>query len=156
MLKSPIQLFIALAVLLAATVVAAQVYKWVDKDGKVQFTDTPPPPSATKEDPKKINVKPANGSTPGTAPKKLAEANKDFEKRRTDATAKAKKDDEKKGDDDRNAEACNDAKSNLAELQTGRAMSRTNAKGERSIMSDEERAAEMAKMQDIVTKACKG
>jgi len=155
-LKSPIQLFIALAVLLACSVVAAQVYKWVDKDGKVQFTDTPPPPSAAKEDAKKINVKPANGSTPGTAPKKLADANKDFEKRRTEATTKSKKDDEKKADDEKNAEVCNDAKSNLAELQSGRPMGKVDAKGDRALMSDEDRAAQSAKMQDIISKACKG
>ena len=46
-MKSPVQLFIAMAILLATATVAAQVYKWVDKDGKVQYTDTPPPASAT-------------------------------------------------------------------------------------------------------------
>jgi glutaredoxin len=37
---------IALAVALAATAAHAQTYKWTDKDGKVNFTDTPPPPGA--------------------------------------------------------------------------------------------------------------
>ena len=35
----------AAAALLFATAVAAQAYRWVDKDGKVHYTQTPPPPS---------------------------------------------------------------------------------------------------------------
>ena len=37
-----------IATLLASLVANAQVnvYRWVDKDGKVQFSDTPPPPDA--------------------------------------------------------------------------------------------------------------
>ena len=42
-MKSPVQLFTAVAILLATATVAAQVYKWVDKDGKIQYSDTPPP-----------------------------------------------------------------------------------------------------------------
>ena len=55
-MKSPIQFFIAIAILLATATVAAQVYKWVDKDGQVQFTDTPPPPGATKSEAKKVDT----------------------------------------------------------------------------------------------------
>ncbi len=158
-MKSPIQLFVALAVLLACGVVAAQVYKWVDKDGKVQFSDTPPPPSATKEDAKKIVVKPASGSGTASAsdeaPKSLADRNKDFDKRKTEAAAKAKKDAEKASNAANNETACQDATANLSELESGRPMARNNAQGERTVMSDEDRAAEIAKMRAITSKACK-
>ncbi len=158
-MKSPIQLFVALAVLLACGVVAAQVYKWVDKDGKVQFSDTPPPPSATKDDPKKLAVKPASGTGSGGAsdegPKSLADRNKEFDKRRTDAATKAKKDGEKAANDAKNDSVCQDATANLAELESGRPMARANAQGERSVMSDEERAAEIAKMREMTAKTCK-
>jgi glutaredoxin len=40
-------LFTALALLFAASA-AAQMYRWVDKDGKVHYTDTPPPAAAAK------------------------------------------------------------------------------------------------------------
>jgi len=36
-MKSPVQLFAALAIFLATATVAAQVFKWIDKDGKVNF-----------------------------------------------------------------------------------------------------------------------
>jgi len=38
---------IAAAILFTACAGASgQAYRWVDKDGKVQFTDAPPPPGA--------------------------------------------------------------------------------------------------------------
>jgi len=50
---------IALAVALAATAAHAQTYRWTDKDGKVNFTDTPPPAGAR-------NVQ-KRGAAPGPA-----------------------------------------------------------------------------------------
>lgn len=35
----------------------AQVYKWVDQDGNVQYTDQPPPSGAAVGDEKKLNIK---------------------------------------------------------------------------------------------------
>ena len=41
------QLILVAAALAAATAQAqSTVYRWIDKDGKVQFTDAPPPPEA--------------------------------------------------------------------------------------------------------------
>src|SRR5512147_171131 len=34
---------IGIALALAATAASAQTYRWIDRDGKVNFTDTPPP-----------------------------------------------------------------------------------------------------------------
>lgn len=47
MTRIPICLVCALALLAAAAAQAqSTVYRWVDKDGKVQFTDSPPPADA--------------------------------------------------------------------------------------------------------------
>lgn len=61
-MKSPLQLFVAIAVLLATATVAAQVYRWVDKDGKVHFSDTPPPTDSKGTAAKKVDVRPASGA----------------------------------------------------------------------------------------------
>ena len=37
-----------LVLLLACASASAQMYRWVDQNGKVHYTDTPPPPSAAK------------------------------------------------------------------------------------------------------------
>ncbi len=42
-------LILAMAVLLATPAAQAEVYKWVDKDGTVHFTDKPPPNQETEE-----------------------------------------------------------------------------------------------------------
>ena len=40
------RLAIAVAAMLVAATAGAQMYRWADKDGKVHYTDTPPPSSA--------------------------------------------------------------------------------------------------------------
>ena len=39
---------LALTTALAATTVLAQAYRWVDGNGRVHYSDTPPPPAVTK------------------------------------------------------------------------------------------------------------
>lgn len=153
-MKSPIQLFVAVAVLLATATVAAQVYKWVDKDGKVQYSDTPPPPSASKADPKKLNTGPTAAPAAANAPKSLQERTKDADKRRSEDAEKAKKDEEAQKLAKQNEESCKEASRFKSELETGRPMARNNDKGERAFMSDEERSAEIARMKSIMAEAC--
>lgn len=43
-----------LALLCAASTVQAEMYRWVDKDGSVHYTDQPPPPTAKKVEEKKF------------------------------------------------------------------------------------------------------
>jgi glutaredoxin len=49
----------------------AQLYKWVGPDGKVTYTDTPPPPSATRVETKSLNT---GGISTNDFPFELAEA----------------------------------------------------------------------------------
>ena len=145
-MKSPVQLFIALAILLATATVAAQVYKWVDKDGKVQYSDTPPPASATKTEAKKIDTAPT---------KSLQDRAKDFDKRKIDVAEKAKKsaaDQEKAAIDAAN---CSDARAALRTLETGRPITRTNDVGDREYLNDETREAEIAKARKSIAGFCK-
>lgn len=53
------QRFTILLLLLIFSVAAnGQVYKWVDADGKTQYTDQPPPSGAAKDE-SKLNIRPA-------------------------------------------------------------------------------------------------
>lgn len=63
---------LALGFLLCAASVHAQLYKWVGTDGKVNYTDTPPPPSATKVEKRSV----AAGSSESELPYELSEAAK--------------------------------------------------------------------------------
>jgi glutaredoxin len=53
---------IAIALALAATAASAQTYRWVDRDGKVHFTDAPPPAFARDVQKRARDVAPADGA----------------------------------------------------------------------------------------------
>ena len=153
-MKSPVQLFIAAAILLATATVAAQVYKWVDKDGKVQYSDMPPPATATKTEARKIETSPAVVSTPAPA-KSLQDRAKDFDKRKTDVAEKAKKSeiDQQKAETD--AANCSDARAALRQLESGRPITRTTETGSREYLDDEARQAEITKARKSIEGFCK-
>jgi hypothetical protein len=175
MLRSPVRLFIALAAILATATVAAQVYRWVDKDGKVHFSDQPPPSDAKGVSAKRIDAKPASGSTPAAAPKDgkvepkalpaeavkpesqktLAEKAKDFEKRRADEAEASKKAADEAKVKAINQERCRDAQAFVRTLESGRPMSTTNAAGERVIMDEKARDAEVAKARSAAAEVCR-
>ena len=154
-MKSPVQLFIALAILLATATDAAQVYKWVDKDGKVQYTDTPPPASATKSEAKKIDTAPAVAAKANAPAKSLPDRAKDFDKRKADDAEKAKKSEAEQQTAAANAANCRDATAAVKDLETGRPISRRTDAGGREILDDEGRQAEMAKARKAVADFCK-
>ena len=60
---------------LSGTVIAAQIYRWVDEKGNVEWRDTPPPSTA-----KKVEVRNVGGSTTETStlPYSLQQAMKSF------------------------------------------------------------------------------
>lgn len=141
---------IAAACALVAIGAAAQVYKWVDKDGKVQYSDQPPPPDAAKATAQKIDASP-----PVSAPKPLAEKAKEFDKRKTDAAEKAKKSDADAQVAQQKAANCTQARGNLRVLQDAPKLTRVNKDGEIVFVEDSEREGEMAKAQRSIDEFCK-
>ncbi|WP_338844689.1 glutaredoxin family protein [Massilia sp. W12] len=59
-MKSIARLCLPLAILLCAVPAAAQMYKWVGPDGKVHYSDTPPPKDAAKS----VERKTVSGGNP--------------------------------------------------------------------------------------------
>ena len=155
-MKSPIQLFAAIAILLATATVAAQVYKWVDKDGKVQYSDSPPPASATKTEAKKVEIGPI-GAPSGTPPAaaSLQDRSKDFDKRQKDAADKDKKAQEAEKKAALEAENCKSAQAALRDLESERPLRRSTESGEVLIVSDEERQAGLVRARAAVASSCK-
>jgi glutaredoxin len=66
-------LILASLLLLCAASVQAQLYKWVGPDGKISYSDTPPPPTATKVETKALA---AEGTNIADFPYELAQAAK--------------------------------------------------------------------------------
>jgi len=156
-MKSPVQFFAAIAIFLATATVAAQVFKWIDKDGKVNFSDTPPPAEAVKGEAKKLTVLPA-ANTPAPAPAKVkiaVDQAKEAEKKKTELADKAKKDEAAEQNAKQNEERCKDAKRYLSTLDSGTPIRQSNDAGERVFMNDEQRASETARAKIAATESCK-
>ncbi len=125
----------------------AQQYKWIDKNGRVQYGDAPPPgvkatPLRPPPPPPAAAAKPA--ATPKAAQKDAQQAAKDREKLAQDEkAAQAKK------------ENCARAQDYLRNLQSGQRLSGIDSKGERYYLDEAQIAQETAKAQQGVQQWCK-
>lgn len=139
---------------LLSLTVGAQVYRWVDKDGKVQYSDQPPPPGAGKSDALRINSASPSASS-AKAADKAADKGKPADKGKTTDAEKAKS----AADEARVAkqveENCRDARAQVRTLQDGGRISTTNEQGERVFMNEDQMAAEIARLQKLIAENCK-
>jgi Domain of unknown function (DUF4124) len=154
------QAWVLLLALAFAGAAQAQSYKWVDKDGKTRYGDTPPPGV------KATSLK--GPASPGPAPAVPGAASKDAKKgpltpaeqeqeyrKRTEAAAK----DQQKADQERQAKADNAAecartRESLRTLQSGQRITRTNAAGEIYYIDDSQLAQEISQAQQTISKFC--
>lgn len=153
---------------------SAQMYKWVDANGKVQYSDKPPPSNVKTEKLRAASPAPsapaaseAKGQEPKDAakdgapkdaakagPKTVAEQEQAFRKRKTDeAKAREKQTQEETIARDR-AENCKRAKAALASLELGGRQTRIDEKGERVFLTEQEINQEIAKVRQESAAAC--
>ena len=126
---------------LVAPALAAETYKWTDADGKVHYSDQPPPPNVKEP----VTVKPRKQSAPAAATEKGAptpnaktyvEQEAEFKKRQVE-TAEREAAEKKKADEAaEKKQNCETARAQLRILQSGDRITRTDAQGEREYMSD--------------------
>ena len=152
--------WIFLAMLLAASSASAQMYKWVDKDGKVRYGDTPPPGSKTSsvKAPQSGAAAPAPASAASDAkkgPLTAAEQEQEYRKRRQEAEKAGKKAEQEQQASSQKSESCERTREYLNTLQSGQRIARTNPSGERYYMDENQVAQEVAKAQQAVQQACK-
>jgi len=158
------------ALLVAAPLAQAQVYKCVDKAGKTVYSQSPCP-SNTKSANVRQSVTPSSALPPpntalktdgkadpkaaSAAPKTTAELEQDFRKRRAEQEEAAKKDQEKLADAKSREENCRNSKATLASLESGVRQTRVNDKGERGTLDDAQVALETARTRKAVQDWCK-
>lgn len=152
--------------LLALCGPALAQYIWIDDKGIKQLSDRPPPPSVPykrilkapgKEKPAPpAENEEATAAGEAPAPAKpapgLAERNADFNKRRADAqlaNQKAAEEAARKADQLANCEA---ARNNQRAIDQGLRISSFDKNGERSFLSDEERAAAAKRNQQVLAR----
>ena len=152
-----------LAVAFAGTA-SAQLYKWVDNNGRVQYGDTPPGDASkvTRLRPPPAGSAPAPAAQSETVAKdkdkdkdKALTPEQAFKKRqqeRQDAEQKAEKEraeaDQKRGN-------CDNAQAGLRQLQSGQRVATVNSAGERVFIDDNERTRQLQRAQKSVDDWCK-
>lgn len=148
-------------------------WQWIDTDGKRVFSDRSPPPGTLD---KNILKRPASAtpvvsplaadgaaaasSAPaaaqGAAPKVSGkDAALEATKKRSDEEAAVKKKAEEEKVAKAKADNCESAKRYLSTLDSGVRIASVNAKGEREIMEDAQRADAKKRTQDIAQSNCK-
>jgi hypothetical protein len=130
-------LALTLAVALSAPASGA-LYKWMDANGRVVYSDQPPPGGTKVE----IIAAPAPAANPN-AVKDMASKDAEFKKRQIEQADAAQKDDKLRAENDKLAEVCLRARGQAAQLaQDQVVMYRINAKGEQVAMDAETRRRE--------------
>jgi hypothetical protein len=163
------------ALLLPLCAGAGQLYKWVDADGKVHYSDQPPPQGSAKQQksmptPRAAAPSPASPPTDPAAapaenkqaaaapsrPKTSAEQEMEFRKRRLEAAeAEAKRQQEAQAAKEKQ-DNCDKAKARVAMLQNGGRITRSAASGEQIYLDDAEIAQELIEARKTADSWCKG
>jgi len=171
-----------LAALLGLTLLctAAQAqWTWRDKDGRVTASDLPPPRGIPDKDiisrpaPRDTAARtapdgsasasaPSSSSTSSPAPAPATAArtvpvDRELEARKkaADAEQAAQTKAEESQQALRRADNCRRARAQITALDSGQRMARVNDKGEREVLDDKGRAAEVRRAQEVVTSDCR-
>ncbi len=154
-MNTRIALLISAAVLLAAAGMAAsadQVYRWVDKDGHVHYSQTPP--ASTDVNAQTVNITPpAPDPTTLQNEQNLAKQLQDQNKQNQDDQQKAQADAQQKA---QHQQQCDALRQRLQVLQQSGRVATVDAQGNKTYVSDDARAKQEQDMQDMIAKQCGG
>jgi chromatin remodeling complex protein RSC6 len=145
-------LIIAIACL-AAPIASAELYKYIDKDGKTVYSDQPP----VNLDSKQLNIQSGASSNVATpaAPKTALDRDKELQKGRDEARERAKKSDESAKQTQAQEAACAQARSAYQLYADGGRITKYNEKGERVYLGDQEIEVERERSKREMDEACK-
>jgi len=143
----------------------AQAYKWVDKDGKTRYGDTPPPgvkavpmkapaapptPAPTSKEADKADAKPA-----AKGPLTPAEQAQAFRERQAKAKEEAAKTEKERAEANSTRQNCDRALAAMRTLESGQRIAQVTPSGERVFIDDKQREVQLAAAQKDVSNWCK-
>jgi type IV secretory pathway VirB10-like protein len=167
-----------LLALLAMPALAQAQYMWLDDKGLKQLSDQPPPPSVPQNRILKqprgqggnaaLPAAPAAAPAAGSAeaapegaeakvkrPPTLAERNAEFAKRKAESQAAEQKAAQETAQQAERSANCDAARSNQAALNSGNRMTEYDKNGERSFLTDEQRAERAKRAQKTLANCSK-
>ena len=153
-------MFVGIVLALACGIAQAQAFRWVDKDGKVRYGDSPPPGvkatvmkgvggAATAPPPSTAAAKDGKGAA--KAPIDPAQAFNERQLKAKEDAAKAEKESVSAAARQKN---CDRAQGFLRSLEAGQRISTTNTQGERSFLDDAGRQAQIEETKIEIAKNC--
>lgn len=179
----PIALVFALVVGTSAADSVWAQYQWRDENGRMTFSDLPPPASTPPTNVLRAPARPAaqastapsaspgasqasaasgaaSSATPaapaGTPAATAADRELEFRKRQLERADADRKQTERRAQSDRIARACEDARASLRVLESGMRITQVNGNGEREYLSDEARERKLASMRQDLQQQCEG
>ncbi len=143
---------LSILILLSKAVTAAEVYKWVDEQGNIHYTDQKP---ENAKDAAKVDVKVHN-----TRKNKELDAYREYIKRNREAAATEAAIEEKNSAKQRQTKqkrqhACQQLRQRKREYQQHGVIYTEDKSGERKYYSDEERAEVLRQLNKALNKYCK-
>lgn len=149
-------LAIVLAVL-CFSAAAEQLYRWVDAEGNVHYSDRPPPDSATESEEIVVDAE--------IPPERQAAAQRRLDEQQRQLEAGRSRRDERQQDSAQQAaqrqqqeaarqRLCAEARTNMTRLVEVGPVFRVNQSGEREYLDDSQRQAEIARYRQVVNQAC--
>ena len=142
---------LASLLVLTALPAAAEIYSWKDKDGRTQFSDIPPPRGEIRTLPEvrgAVPRPPAAATPAGEARVEGQRAEADVRTADVDPARKAAADAERQ-------RFCDQARIQLAGLNSGQRVARLNAAGTREFLDDKARKAEAERLQQQLDQHCR-
>lgn len=154
--------FLLILLMLVSTTAFAELSKWVDADGKVHYSDQPPPANVkaktlhvTSDAAAPMSASGVAAASAPVAPKTIAEREAELKKAQQATKQAADKAAQEQARIDAEKANCDAAQQNLRTLQEGMRMVEVDAKGERSYLDDVQRRQRIEKAQQDIKTYCK-
>jgi hypothetical protein len=149
---------VALLAFAAAGAAHAQLYKWKDASGRMQYGDRPP--AGVTAEPMSRSGAVASSPTAGSAvqaaaPRTAADQEQEFRKRQLEKQEKAREEEKLAMETKAREENCRRAKLQLTSLESGVRQARLNEQGERVFLDDAGIEREKADARRAVSQHCK-
>jgi hypothetical protein len=163
---------LALACLCVLPAVASAQWMYLDKEGRKVYSDKAPPPdipaknilrqpgmrAAAAAEPEAAASAPAVAkAAPAASAPKISGKDKALEEKKKQAEAAEAEKKKAQAEEVAKAQAdnCSRARQAKATFDSGMRVARVNAKGEREFMDDNQRAAEVKRLETVIARDCK-
>jgi len=142
---------VVLAIVAIALPCQAQVYEWRDAQGRLNYSDRPPP----GVDAQMVRSRSASEAEPPPPPATWQEREAEFRERRAQSQESRTQAESEQAREAERQRLCAQATSQLASLESSQPLARLNERGEQEILDGAARAEETARTRAFIEQNCR-